>query len=86
MAARYPLIYNNTAEQIQEIPDGDELNLSGADIGVGIVSATAFANKSLFTSSVSFANTALNYAQIGPVAVGVGATISVGAGISYVVL
>ena len=86
MAARYPLIYNNSAEQIQEIPDGDELNLSGADIGVGIVSATAFANKNLFTSSVSFANTALNYAQVGPVAVGAGATISVGAGISYVVI
>ena len=66
MAARYPLIYNNSAEQIQEIPDGDELNLSGADIAVGIVSA--------------------NYAQVGPVAVGAGATISVGAGISYVVI
>ena len=86
MVARFPLIFNASAQQIQEIPDGDELNLDGADIAVGVVSATAFANKQVFTSTVSFANTALNYANIGPVSVGVGATISVGAGISYVVV
>ena len=55
MVARFPLIFNASAQQIQEIPDGDELNLDGADIAVGVVSATALANKQVYTSSVSFA-------------------------------
>ena len=43
MADRFPLIANSSANQIQEIPSGDQLNLSGNNIAnAGIVTATAF--------------------------------------------
>ena len=43
MADRFPLIANSSANQIQEIPSGDQLNLSGNNIAnAGIVTATSF--------------------------------------------
>ena len=43
MADRFPLVANSSANQIQEIPSGDQLNLSGNNIAnAGIVTATAF--------------------------------------------
>ena len=43
MADRFPLIANSSANQIQEIPSGDQLNLSGNNIAnAGIITATAF--------------------------------------------
>ena len=43
MADRFPLIANSSANQIQEIPTGDQLNLSGNNIAnAGIVTATTF--------------------------------------------
>jgi len=47
MADRYPLIYNPTANQIQELQSGDSLNVGNATITgissiVGILSATTF--------------------------------------------
>ena len=43
MADRFPLIANSSANQIQEIPSGDQLNLSGNNIAnAGVVTATTF--------------------------------------------
>ena len=42
MADRFPLVANESAGQIQEIPAGDNLNFSNNSIvGVGSVTATA---------------------------------------------
>ena len=43
MADRYPLVINPNANQIQEIPSGDTLDLTGNNIkGAGIITATKF--------------------------------------------
>ena len=43
MADRFPLVANSDSSQIQEIPSGDTLDLSGNNInGVGIITATTF--------------------------------------------
>ena len=43
MADRYPLVINPSANQIQEIPSGDTLDLTGNNIkGAGIITATKF--------------------------------------------
>lgn len=86
MADRVPLIFNTSAEQIQELGTGDSLDLSGSQLNTGIMSATAYSNKDTVTSSITFDNTAYNYMQVGPVSVSVGATIAVGSGVSYVVI
>jgi hypothetical protein len=86
MADRIPLIFNTTSQQIQELGTGDGLDLSGSQLNTGIMSATAYSNKDTVTSSITFDNTSYNYMQVGPVTVGVGATIAVGSGVSYVVV
>ena len=86
MADRVPLIFNTSTEQIQELPSGDSLDLSGSQLNTGIMSATAYSNKDTVASSIIFDNTEYTYMQIGPVAVSIGATIAVGAGVSYVVI
>ena len=43
MADRFPLIYNPSAGQLQEIASGDSIDLTGNNItGAGIVTATTF--------------------------------------------
>ena len=48
MADRFPLIANTSANQIQELPSGDNLNLIGnsiigvSTIGVGTITASSF--------------------------------------------
>jgi len=43
MADRFPLIANTSANQIQELPSGDNLNLTGNNIiGVGTITASSF--------------------------------------------
>lgn len=43
MADRFPLILNNTSNTIQELPSGDNLNLSGCDIvNAGTITSTGF--------------------------------------------
>ena len=43
MADRFPLVANSSTSQIQEIPSGDTLDLSGNNVkGVGIITATTF--------------------------------------------
>lgn len=79
MPERIPLVYNPSSGQIQEVSASDEVN-------VGIISATVISNPNVITSSVTLTNTNFNYAQIGPISVGVGYTVAVGAGVSYSVL
>lgn len=79
MPERIPLIFNPSANQIQEVSLADETS-------VGILTAIAISNSKTVTSTVSLANSAFNYAMIGPVAVGVGATIIVGAGVTFVIM
>lgn len=79
MANRYPLVYNPSANQIQEISNGDTLN-------IGITSVAAFATPKTVTNSIVLDDINLNYAMIGPISVAVGATIAVGVGCSYVVI
>jgi hypothetical protein len=86
MANRFPLIYNTSAEQLQELPSGDSLDLTGSTLNTGIMSATCYSNLNNVTSSITLDNTSYNYMQAGPVTVGTGATIAVGAGVSYVVI
>ena len=44
MADRYPLIYNPSANQIQELQSGDSLDLGNAEIkNVTTITATGFA-------------------------------------------
>ena len=43
MADRFPLILNTSANQIQEIASGDQLDLSGNNIAnAGVITATSF--------------------------------------------
>lgn len=86
MANRVPLVYNTSAQQIQELPEGDGLDLSGSQLNTGIMSATAYSTPDTVSSSITLDNPGYNYMQVGPVAVGVGATIAVGVGVSYVVV
>ena len=65
MADRFPLVANSSTSQIQEIPHGDTLDLSGNNVkGVGIITATTFSgnvtgNADTATSATS-ATTATN--------------------------
>lgn len=86
MADRIPLIFNTTAQQIQELGSGDGLDLSGSQLNTGIMSATAYSTPDSVTSSITLDNPDYNYMQVGPITVGVGATIAVGSGVSYVVI
>jgi hypothetical protein len=79
MAQRNPIIYNDSAGQLQEVSLNDELN-------VGIVSAVAFSNIKLVTSPVSLANSNYNYMMVGPVAVSGIGTINVSAGVTFTVI
>lgn len=79
MPERIPLVYNSSSGQIQEVSASDEVN-------VGIISATVISNPNVIISSINLTNTSFNYVQVGPITVGVGATIAVGAGVSYTVI
>ena len=86
MADRIPLIFNPDAQQIQEIGSGEGLDLSGTTINTGIMSATAYSNPDTVNTSITLDNPDFNYMQVGPVTVGIGATVAVGSGVSYVVI
>tara|TARA_B100000287_G_scaffold8668_1_gene8576 strand:+ start:261 stop:1337 length:1077 start_codon:yes stop_codon:yes gene_type:complete len=48
MAARFPLIANSSANQIQELASGDDMNLTGSSItGAGIITATKLAGNEI---------------------------------------
>jgi hypothetical protein len=79
MAERIPLIYNQNSNQIQEVTLSDETS-------VGILTARMISNPNIITNEqISITNAQHNYGQFGPFTIGVGATVVVGAGVSYVV-
>jgi hypothetical protein len=86
MADRVPLIFNTSAQQIQELGSGDGLDLSGSQLNTGIMSATAYSTPDSVNTSITLDNPDYNYMQVGPITVGLAATITVGAGVSYVVI
>ena len=86
MAERVPLIFNTAAQQIQELPVGDSVDLTGTQLNTGIMSATAYSTPDTVTSSIVLDNPDYNYMMVGPITVGVGATVAVGVGVSYVVI
>ena len=59
MADRFPLIANSSANQIQEIPSGDQLNLSGNNIAnAGVVTATTFSGSGASLTNLNGSNIA----------------------------
>ena len=86
MADRIPLIFNPDAAQLQELGSGDGLDLTGTTLNTGIMSATAYSNPDSVNTSITLDNPDYNYMQVGPITVGVGATVAVGSGVSYVVI
>jgi hypothetical protein len=79
MAERVPLIFNTSAQQIQEVGLSDEIN-------VGIVSALAYSSANLINTPLTLASTSFNYIMYGPVAISGIGTVIVGAGVSYAIL
>ena len=79
MPERIPLAYNSDANQIQEPATTDELR-------IGFTTATVFSNPNRLDENVSLANSHFNYMHLGPITVGAGYSITVGAGVSYVVI
>ena len=79
MPERAPLIYNPSANQIQEVSLTDE-------VSVGILTATVFSNLKTISSPISLANSSFNYLMAGPVSLSGIGTISVGAGVSFVIV
>ena len=61
MADRYPLIYNPTANQIQELQSGDSIDLGGGNIKnavfSGIITATGFSGDGSALTNVSVTET-----------------------------
>ena len=79
MAERIPLIYNPNADQIQEVGLEDQ-------VSVGIASAQVLSTPSFITGNVSMGSTFFNYANFGPVFIAPGGSLSVGAGVSHVII
>ena len=61
MADRYPLIYNSTANQIQELQSGDSIDLGGGSLKntvfSGIITATGFSGDGSALTNISFTET-----------------------------
>lgn len=79
MTERIPLVYNPSANQIQEVATTDELS-------VGIMSASVFSTPATVSEAISLSNTNFNYVQVGPVAISGVGTVTVGSGVTYVVI
>lgn len=79
MAERIPLIYNPSANQIQETGLTDETS-------VGILTAVVFSNLKVVSSPLGLANSSFNYLMAGPVSLSGVGTITVGAGVSFVIV
>lgn len=86
MADRIPLIYNTSANQIQELPESDTLDLSGSNVSVGIVSATIYTHPSTLNNTVVLDQVGNTYAHFGSVSVSAGATVAVGSSVTYIIL
>lgn len=81
--SRVPLIYSDEAGQLQEVPVGDQIVVPDMGIRVGVLTATVFSNNNNITGALQLGTTGVNYFHVGAVTVGTGATITVGAGVTY---
>ena len=79
MAERIPLIYNPNADQIQEVALEDSAS-------VGIMSAQTLATPAFVDRAISMGSTFFNYANFGPVYIAPGGSLTVGAGVSHVII
>ena len=79
MAERIPLIYNPSADQIQEVSLADE-------VSVGVASAQVLSTPAYVTENISMGSTFFNYASFGPITIADGGSMTVGAGVSHVVI
>jgi hypothetical protein len=80
MSERIPVVYNDNAGQLQEISLSDAAS-------VGLMSARAYSSLNFITNeAIVLASTSFNYFSVGPVVLGAGGTVTVGAGVSYAVL
>ena len=53
MANRVPLIVNTSSNQIQELPNGDNLDLTGSGIhNAGVITATSFSGSVVGSGNV----------------------------------
>ena len=61
MADRYPLIYNPTANQIQELQSGDSIDLGGGNLKntvfSGIITATGFSGDGAALTNIAYTET-----------------------------
>ena len=61
MADRYPLVYNPTANQIQELQSGDSIDLGGGNLKntvfVGVITATGFSGDGSALTNVAYTET-----------------------------
>jgi hypothetical protein len=80
---RIPLIYSDEAGQLQEIPIGDTIDAPDVGMNVGIHTAVIFSHKGQIDETLFLTVNTNNYFHVGPVTVGSGATIVVGAGVTY---
>jgi len=79
MAERVPIIYNPSANQLQEVSLSDE-------VSVGILTAAVFSNLKVVNTQLNLLNSSYNYLMAGPVSVtGIG-TITVGSGVTFVIV
>jgi len=86
MPDRIPLIYNPSANQIQELSATDNLDLSGSNVNTGIATAVVFSHPSSITGAVNLLDTGKNYFHVGTISVGAGSTLAVGVGVTYFVI
>jgi len=59
---------------------------AGSSASLGVVTAVAYSNVKTITNTVSLANTNHNYLMVGPLTVGDGGSLIVGAGVSLVIV
>ena len=75
MADRFPLIANSSANQIQEIPSGDQLNLSGNNIAnAGVVTATTFSGSGASLTNLNGSNIASGTVPVARIGTGTKST------------
>lgn len=80
---RIPLIFSDEAGQLQEVPVGDRIVAPDMDISVGIITAKMYSNINNITTVIQLTDSNVNYFNVGDVNVAAGATIMVGAGVTY---
>jgi hypothetical protein len=80
---RIPLIYSDEAGQLQEAQFGEIIDAPDLGMNVGITTAVIFSNKKTIDGPLLLQISDTTYFHVGPVTVGTGVTVIVGAGATY---